>query len=75
MGKIEKQNLLPSNCRYFDKTIIEMIIEKSFFCHIFVTHCLFVLVAMETVMQKNGKRKNLKKYLLRNHTLYEAETL
>ena len=65
MGKIEKQNLLPSNCRYFDKTFIEMIFKKSCFSHIFLAHCLFVLVSMETIIQKNGKRKYLKNYLLK----------
>ena len=27
MGKIEKWHLLPSHCRYFDKTFIEMFLE------------------------------------------------
>ena len=27
MGKIEKCHLLPSHCRYFDKTFIEMVLK------------------------------------------------
>ena len=61
MGNIEKRKFLPSNCRYFDKTFIEMILEKFCFSHIFLAYCSFVLVAMETIMQKkNGKIKFLK---------------
>ena len=73
MGKIEKRNLLPSNCRYCEKTFKEIILEKSSFSHIFLAHCSFVLVAMETIMQKNGKY--LKNYLFRDHTLYVTESL
>ena len=29
MGKIEKWYLLPSHCRYFNKSFIEMFLEKS----------------------------------------------
>ena len=29
MGKIEKWHLLPSHCRYVDKTFIEMFLKKS----------------------------------------------
>ena len=75
MGKIEKWHLLSSNCRYFDKTFIEMFLEESCFSHIFLVHCSFVLVAIETIMQENGNRKYLKNYLLRNYVLCEAETL
>ena len=75
MGKIEKQCLLPSHFRYFDKTFIEMFLEKSCISHIFLAHCSFVLVAMEIIMQKHGKRKIEKNYLLRNHMLCEAKTL
>ena len=74
MGKLEKRNLLPSNCRYFDNTFIEMIFEKFCFNHIFLAYCSFVLVAMETIMQ-NMENENTEKYLLRNNTLYETETL
>ena len=79
MGKIVERHLLPSNCRYFDKTFIETFFEKSCISHIFLIHCSFVLVAMGTIMQKkkkkkkNGKRKYLND-LLRNHMLNEAET-
>ena len=52
MEKIEKRNLLPRNCIYFDKTFIEMILEKSCFGHIFLAHYSIVLVAMETIMRK-----------------------
>ena len=71
MGKIEKWHLLP---RYFEETSIEMFFEKTYRIYI-LAHCLFVLVAMETVNEKNGKRKCLKNYLFKNHKLCEAETL
>ena len=29
MGRIEKWHLLPSHCRYFNKTFIEVFLEKS----------------------------------------------
>ena len=29
MGRVEKWHLLPSHCRYFNKTFIEMFTEKS----------------------------------------------
>ena len=55
--KIEKKmHLLPSNCRYFDKTFIEMFLVKSCFSHIYLAYCSFVLVATETMMRDNGKR-------------------
>ena len=34
MGKIAKWHLLPSHCRYFDKTFTEMFLEKSWIRHI-----------------------------------------
>ena len=57
MGKTEKWHLLQSHRRYFDKTFIEMFLEKSCFSHIFLAHCLFVLVAIETIMQKKKMEK------------------
>ena len=73
MGKIEKWLLLlllPSNCRYFDKTFIETFPEKSCISHIFLAHFSFLLVAMETIVQKNGIRKYFKNYLLGKHMLH-----
>ena len=61
MGKIEKRNLLPSNCRYFDKTFIEMILEKSCVRHICLAHSSFVPVTMETIMQKMEKENTYAK--------------
>ena len=39
----------------------EMFFEKSCITHIFLAHCSFVLVAIETIMQKKWKKKILKK--------------
>ena len=68
MGKIEKRNLLPSNCRYFDKTFIGMILEMSCFSHIILAHCSFVQVAMVTIMQKKMEKENTQK-------IFSSETI
>ena len=60
MGKIEKRHLLPSNCRSFDKTLMEIFLEKSCITNIFLALYSFVLVVMETIMQKMEK-ENVKK--------------
>ena len=72
MKKIENRHVLPSNCRYFDKTFTEMFFEESCITHICVALCSFVLEAMKTKIQKD-KKKYLK--IIRNHVFYEAETL
>ena len=71
-GELEKtRHLLPNHCRYFDKTFIEFSLEKS--STTFMDHCLYWLPRKPKC--KKGKwGKILKKYLLRNHLLYEAET-
>ena len=56
MGNIEKQYLLPSSCIYFDKTFIEMFLEKSCIGHIFLAHWLFVMAAMEIIMRKKVRK-------------------
>ena len=54
MCGIEKWHLLPSHCRYFNKTFIEMIFLISLLLAVCVlVHYSYLLVAMETKMQKN----------------------
>ena len=53
---------------------IEMFLEKSCISPTFLAHCLFVLVAMETIRQKMEKENNTN-FLLRNQMLCEAEIL
>ena len=70
--KIEKRHLLPNLSRYFDKTFIEMFLKQCYICHMILGQLLILLIVTET---KKKKKKTLKNHLLRNHILYEAETL
>ena len=80
MGKIEK-HLLPSLSRYFDKTFAEMFLKQCSICHV-ILGLLLIFIGCDrnqnTKMQKKKKKKKKeipKNHLLRNHMLYEAETL
>ena len=76
MGKIEKRHLLSRNCRHFDKTFIEMFLEKSFVSHIFGL-LLVCIGCHENHNEKKKKKKEkiyLKNYLLGDHMVYVAET-
>ena len=48
MGKIEKKMA-------FTGKQLQMFLGKSGFSHIFLAHCSFVPVAIETIMQKKKK--------------------
>ena len=78
MGKIEKWHSLSSYWGYLDKTLIDILLEKSCTSHISLAYCTFALVAIEIIIE-NIKKKILKNYLIissdRKHMLYEAETL
>ena len=74
MGKIEKRHLLPGNCRYFDKTFLELVLEKSNMSHIFLLIAFFI-DCHGNYNAKNGKRKYLKNYLLTNYKLCVADIL
>ena len=59
IGKIEKRHLLPSLCRYFDKTFTEMFLEKTSISFMFFGPLLILMVAMETKQEKKKKKKTL----------------
>ena len=74
MGKIEKRHLLPRNCRYFDKTFIEMFLEKSFISHIYGLLLVCIGCHENHKEKKKGKKLLKKYYLLRDHMVSVAET-
>ena len=77
MGKTEKCQLLQNYCRYFNKTFIECSLRNRVSALCVLAHCSYLLIAMETKMQKNNndKTKINKIFFLRHHRLYETEAL
>ena len=75
MGKVEKRCLLPILSRYFDKTFIEIFLKQCSVCHMILGLLLILLIVTETKMKKKKKKEKTLKNHLRNHMLYEAETL
>ena len=57
MGRIGKLHVLQNHCRYFNKTFIEMFLEKSSINHVYLARCSYLFVEMETKMQKLKNKK------------------
>ena len=82
MGKNEKRHLSPSLSRYFRKTFIEMFLKQCSICHM-ILGPLLIFIGFDRNQNAKCKKKKKKKkkieiltnHLLRNHMLYEAETL